>query len=100
MKQVRYGVFETNSSSTHSLCIISKDDYMRWEKGEIVVNTNATKNNIKPIAEYDEDKDWNFETYEGYVDRTGNSSKEEFDAEFTASDGKVYVAFGEYGYDG
>lgn len=28
--QVRQGVFETNSSSTHTLTICSKDDYDSW----------------------------------------------------------------------
>nr|DAF70824.1 MAG TPA: hypothetical protein [Caudoviricetes sp.] len=27
MIQIRAGVFETNSSSTHSLCIMTKDDF-------------------------------------------------------------------------
>lgn len=33
--QVRQGVFETNSSSTHSLIICSKDDFDKWERGEV-----------------------------------------------------------------
>lgn len=33
--QVRQGVFETNSSSTHTLTICSKDDFNKWEKGEV-----------------------------------------------------------------
>lgn len=33
--QVRQGVFETNSSSTHTLTICSKDDFDKWEKGEV-----------------------------------------------------------------
>jgi len=35
MKVVRCGVFETNSSSTHSLTICSDEEYTRWEKGEL-----------------------------------------------------------------
>jgi hypothetical protein len=31
-KQIRRGVFETNSSSTHSLTMMMKSDYERWEK--------------------------------------------------------------------
>ena len=30
--QIRRGVFETNSSSTHSLTLILKSDYDKWEK--------------------------------------------------------------------
>lgn len=32
--QVRQGVFETNSSSTHTLTICSKEDYEDWERGD------------------------------------------------------------------
>lgn len=33
-RQVRRGVFETNSSSTHSLTMCMKSDYNRWNNGE------------------------------------------------------------------
>lgn len=33
--QVRQGVFETNSSSTHTLTICSKDDFDKWKHGEV-----------------------------------------------------------------
>ena len=36
--QVRQGVFETNSSSTHSLSIISKEQFDLLEKGEVYIN--------------------------------------------------------------
>ena len=32
-KQIRRGVFETNSSSTHSITMCMKSDYDRWEEG-------------------------------------------------------------------
>lgn len=35
--QVRQGVFETNSSSVHSLSIINKSIYNRWKDGEICI---------------------------------------------------------------
>ena len=31
MKKTRVEVFETNSSSVHSLCICSADDYDKWK---------------------------------------------------------------------
>jgi hypothetical protein len=31
-KQIRRGVFETNSSSTHSITMMMKEDYDKWEK--------------------------------------------------------------------
>ena len=32
-RQIRKGVFETNSSSTHSLTICLKSDFDRWNRG-------------------------------------------------------------------
>lgn len=33
MIKIRRGVFETNSSSTHSLTMMMKEDYLRWKDG-------------------------------------------------------------------
>ena len=35
-RQVRQGVFETNSSSTHSLTICTENEYDKWKKGELL----------------------------------------------------------------
>ena len=34
MRKIRYNTFETNSSSTHSLVILSKKDYEAWQRNE------------------------------------------------------------------
>ena len=34
-RQIRRGVFETNSSSTHSLTICLKSDYDKWNNGNV-----------------------------------------------------------------
>lgn len=39
MIQARFGVFETNSSSTHSICICTEEDYQRFLNGELVLDT-------------------------------------------------------------
>ena len=44
-KQIRFGVFETNSSMMHSLQIMSKEDY-------------------KKFLEYEEDDNWVWDNYE------------------------------------
>lgn len=36
MEIVRRGVFETNSSNTHSITLCSKNNYDRWRNGEIL----------------------------------------------------------------
>lgn len=44
MKQIRYGTFETNSSSTHALVLFNDEDYQKFKNGEIVLDDN-----LKPI---------------------------------------------------
>ena len=36
---IRYGVFETNSSSVHSLCVCTKEEYEKFKKGDLVLDT-------------------------------------------------------------
>ena len=36
MRQVRSGVFETNSSSTHSLTICTEEEFNKWKAGELL----------------------------------------------------------------
>lgn len=37
-RQVRCGVFETNSSSVHSLTICDSDTFEKWKNGELLFN--------------------------------------------------------------
>ena len=36
MKVIRLGVFETNSSSTHTMIIMPEEEYKKWESGELL----------------------------------------------------------------
>lgn len=65
-KQIRQGIFETNSSSTHSLTICSKDEFDAWKRGEVLLDEYSAKfvpiklsDDIKVEAEkeYEELKD-------------------------------------------
>lgn len=38
MIQIRQGVFETNSSSTHSITMCMKSEFEVWERGEVYLN--------------------------------------------------------------
>lgn len=38
-RQIRRGVFETNSSSTHSLTICTQDEFEAWKNGELLYNS-------------------------------------------------------------
>lgn len=51
-KIIRHSVFESNSSSTHSLCICTKDEYERWKNGELFYNEYTEK--IVERPEFDE----------------------------------------------
>lgn len=60
---IRHGVFETNSSSVHSLSICSSEEYNRWRNGETVYCPG--KEEFKPVGEVDEieifdDSKWGF----------------------------------------
>lgn len=47
MYQIRNGVFETNSSSTHSLCICTEEDFTKFENNEAL--WDKYKDSIVPI---------------------------------------------------
>ena len=40
MKQIRSGVFETNSSSVHSITMCMQSEYDAWQNGEVYLNDN------------------------------------------------------------
>lgn len=40
MKIIRQGFFETNSSSTHSMIIMSKEDYNKWNSDEVCFDSS------------------------------------------------------------
>lgn len=36
--QIRFGTFETNSSSTHSLVVCTREEYNGWKEGDLLYN--------------------------------------------------------------
>lgn len=52
MIQIRRNLFETNSSSTHSITMCTKSDYEKWEKGELVYDMDKKK--FIPASEVEE----------------------------------------------
>lgn len=52
--QIRQSVFETNSSSTHSLSIISKEQSDLLDKGELYINSYS----LETITKEEVDKQW------------------------------------------
>lgn len=105
MKLIRQSIFETNSSSTHSLTLCMKDTYEKWKLGEVFYSVEtgefytpeerkiAIKKNIIDInTKYDnqrlEDSEGNFKgqkyfyTYNGvtYDSREQHYTQENLDA--------------------
>lgn len=122
-KQIRRGVFETNSSSTHSLTMMMKSDYKRWEdEGLYLFNGYTygwefskpvdghlyTKDEVVEFAKnykyFDSTEEIDYEMMRemGFTsfDDEGSEYLEGFYEEFTTPSGETIVAFGEYGYDG
>ena len=121
-RQIRRGVFETNSSSVHSLTMCSYEDYEKWEKGEVLFWENeeefGTREEIiekmKNLKWYNgslrySNVDWNNEdevndifsdervqTCEEYFN---NEYFETYEDTYTTPNGEKVVAFGYYGHD-
>jgi hypothetical protein len=54
---IRIGVFETNSSSTHSLTIVDKEEFDAWQRGEVLYHRYEKKFVPAPTATA-RDEDW------------------------------------------
>jgi len=112
MRQVRLGVFETNSSSTHSLTICSLEEFEDFQMGITVKNYDgefvSIEEAIKLVTEdgglkgdeHEDDLDNILREYdyENFLQATGNDEYEGFSSEYKTKSGEVVVAFGYYGY--
>ena len=112
--QIRQGVFETNSSSTHAISICSKTEWEDFEQGKMYYNIEEDRFLPKEEAEqrnaeirkHYEAKGWDFEDYaedfwmdsNAYYDYLSNTCYEEFRETKTVG-GVEVVAFGYYGHD-
>lgn len=109
MKQIRRGVFETNSSSTHSLTMCMEDDFKRWERGELYLipysreKTFITKEEAEQYCRENEIPFTDEELRDSEIyswDNYCTGDLEYFEEHFTTPAGERVVSFGEYGYDG
>lgn len=95
MISIRRNVFETNSSSTHSICICTEEDYKKWEDGEkLWAYYSDTLVDVDKVPEEDRNTD-EYRSYDYESDY-----REWYDVHFTTPSGDKMVAFGLYGYDG
>ena len=100
--QIRKNVFETNSSSTHSLVICSKDLYDKFINNEAVFDNHNYK-----IVEINDEIRKVMEGSSNYRYYTADRLFEEkweylesFEENYTTESGDKIVVFGAYGYDG
>ena len=63
-RQVRLGVFETNSSSTHSLTMCSEEEFEAWKRGEVLFREYGKENFISATKLSENDKKMAQEDYE------------------------------------
>lgn len=63
-RQVRRGVFETNSSSTHSLTMCSEEEFEAWKRGEVLFQKYGNENFISANKLSEHDKKMAQEDYE------------------------------------
>jgi hypothetical protein len=94
LRSIRRGVFETNSSSTHSITIVSKKDYDAWERGEMLLDRRSEELVKKgEKVKYPDE----LQTYEDYFNE---EYLETLETSYTTKLGEEVVAFGKYGYEG
>lgn len=120
MLQIRKNVFETNSSSTHSLVMAVKSDFDKWQKGDYyychswyawdeeeapeAFKGKFKKGSFFPVAEVDayyeakgEERDYDFQTYDEFCD----SDYLEYEGySYKTPNGEEIVAIAKFGYDG
>ena len=63
-RQVRRGVFETNSSSTHSLTMCSEEEFEAWKRGEVLFQPYGKKDFVSATELSESDKKKAEEDYE------------------------------------
>lgn len=109
MIQIRKNVFETNSSSTHSLVITTESEYEKFDKGELVYcewsqgpfksGKFYPKTDVDKYAEEmgDDFEESDFKTAKDFFE---NEYLEFFEEHYTTEHGDNIVVFGVYGYGG
>jgi len=120
---VRTGMFETNSSSTHSCVICDASDFEKFKNGEMFLYDGElyTFDNIKEIVRsktYASEKEIQFldsisdspkehadefrefDIFVNYSDYEDYHQQEHFTRKYTTKLGEEIVVFGYYGYDG
>lgn len=107
MLQIRRNVFETNSSSTHSITICSEDEYEMWKSGDLYWSS-WNENFVRKEEVEEKFKHSKLEDFDDYLydealytfDRYDDIEMEKYEEHYKTKSGDVVVVFGYYGYDG
>ena len=99
-RQIRRVVFETNSSSVHSLTMCMESDFNKWVAGELVWNRWGNElvpitDKIKKSIEEDEREYLTYEQFNDY----DYIDYETFEDSYTTPNGETVKSFGYYGHD-
>ena len=99
-RQIRRGVFETNSSSVHSLTMCMESDFNKWVAGELVWSRWGDElvpitDEIKKSMEEDEREYLTYEQFNDY----DYIDYETFEDSYTTPNGETVKSFGYYGHD-
>lgn len=86
--QVRFGVFETNSSSTHSLVICSDEELDLWKEGKLVYTWS---DNLIPSTNEEGEEGENFSKFCEYLEVDSHT--------YITKDGEKINIICRYGYD-
>lgn len=104
MKQVRHSVFETNSSSVHSLAMCSAQQMQDWKDGKLFYREHGQKKwevatpRLLDMDPKDRMYDEDIYTYDEFWQKVDDSWEYEgFEESYTTPSGEKIYAFGYYG---
>ena len=124
MRTIRRNVFETNSSSTHSITISTEKEFKDLKAGKLYrcdgelwtladAKNWIEENRPEVIHELDEYirledydsiaellEEYSIETYDIWEDRMEDQGLDVYEKHFTSPSGDKLVAWGHYGYSG
>lgn len=108
-RNIRGCVFETNSSSTHSLVICTEDEYKKWKSGELFYHHSwkdkgfVTNDEIKALIEnsgetFDDETD--LREYDIYSFDEWGENYEQDETSYVTKSGEKLTIRAYFGYDG
>lgn len=85
MRQIRKNVFETNSSSTHSLTMCTKEEYDNWKNGKLLFDSYYKKfvSSLELTKADFEKAENNYESHKQKYQKNWNQLTKEEQEEYT-----------------